>query len=449
MKLVNRIIVLCFLKASLLSACGDFLSVKPDKKLAVPSSSKDLQALLDHVPTMNYGFSAGLSEIASDNVFYTHQTWSSISNEEDRAIYVWQKIPVVGIYWDNIYRKVVAANTVIDLIDEVSYDIPSQRNEILGQAKFFRGISFFDLVQLFAVPFDMATASQQPGIVLRLSSDINVQSQRASVADSYNQIIEDLEAAAELLPTASPLYPTRPSKAAAYGALARCYIAMGDYVLAEKYADSCLQNGQQLLDYNQIERAPYPFEPFNEEVIFYSELSGYSMLIQSRLRVDTALIMQYPDNDLRSQLFFTKMPDGYYAFTGDYGQNSTAAKFNGITTSEMLLTRAECYARNERVSEALNDLNRFKRNRYQSDSFVEFDGATNADILSEILLERRKELVFRGVRWSDIRRLNREVPFDLQRQLGEDLYTLKSSDLKSFAFLIPTKIIELTGIMQN
>ncbi|MFC3198127.1 RagB/SusD family nutrient uptake outer membrane protein [Parapedobacter deserti] len=445
---MKSIIVPCLL-VLFLGACNEFLSVKPDRKLAVPRSSKDLQALMDHVATMNYGFSAGLSEIASDNVFYTNQTWSSITSEEDRASYVWQKTPVASIYWNTVYRKVIAANTVIDLIDEVSHETLSQRNGILGQAKFFRAISFFDLVQLFAVPFDAASASQRLGIVLRLTSDINVPSQRATVADSYAQIIEDLESAAELLPIASPRYPTRPSKAAAYGALARCYLAMGNYEVAGKYADLCLQIRQQLLDYNQIEVRPYPFDRFNDEVIFYSELAGYSMLTESRLRVDTALMTQYLDTDLRLRLFFTKMTDGYYAFTGDYGQNNTAFKFNGITTSEMLLTRAECYIRNSRASEALNDLNTFKRNRYQEKSFVAFDGVTDAAILSEILSERRKELVFRGVRWSDIRRLDQEVPLELKRQLGKESYVLKNSDIKSFAFLIPTQIIELTGIEQN
>ncbi|MNT38972.1 hypothetical protein D3C71_1410060 [compost metagenome] len=65
--------------------------------------------------------------------------------------------------------------------------------------------------------------------------------------------------------------------------------------------------------------------------------------------------------------------------------------------------------------------------------------STKEDALNKVLIERRKELVWRaGLRWDDIRRLNKEgANISLSRKLGNETYVLKAGS-PQFAFPIPT-----------
>src|SRR5690606_13698384 len=129
-------------------------------------------------------------------------------------------------------------------------------------------------------------------------------------------------------------------------------------------------------------------------------------LSQSYRKVDTTLYTMYADDDLRRTLFFREQ-DGHVYFKGNYDGQNTSALFNGITSAEMLLTKAECLARKGKSSEAWNVLSELLRYRYSNNNFNEVMpiGATN--VLNFVLNERRKELLFRGIRWIDLRRLNK------------------------------------------
>src|SRR5690606_39201740 len=154
------------------------------------------------------------------------------------------KVPVNVLHWRSTYNKVTHFNTVIDLIDEVSYDNSSiERGQLLGAAVFFRAYAFYMLTQVFTKSYDPIKAETQPGIVLRLTADVNAASTRSTLEDTYGQIISDLNTAVSLLSSDKQRYPTRPSRQAAYGMLARLYLSMGNYDQAGLYADSCLKMG--------------------------------------------------------------------------------------------------------------------------------------------------------------------------------------------------------------
>jgi len=77
--------------------------------------------------------------------------------------------------------------------------------------------------------------------------------------------------------------------------------------------------------------------------------------------------------------------------------------------------------------------------------------ATSANnALGQILAERRKELCFRGIRWSDLRRLNQDPTYavTLQRLLNGTTYTLPANDLR-YTLLIPLDEIQISGLQQN
>jgi hypothetical protein len=123
--------------------------------------------------------------------------------------------------------------------------------------------------------------------------------------------------------------------------------------------------------------------------------------------------------------------------------------FGGLATDELYLIRAECKVRAGNLSAALSDLNKLLRSRWKG-KYQDIVLQDQEAVLSIILKERRKELVFRGLRWGDLRRLNRDSRFavTLTRTLDGQVYQLLPRD-KRYVLPIPEQEVTLGGIVQN
>ena len=83
-------------------------------------------------------------------------------------------------------------------------------------------------------------------------------------------------------------------------------------------------------------------------------------------------------------------------------------------------------------------------------SFPQFAANDPDEALSLILQERRKELVYRNLRWTDLRRLNLEPKFakSIKRTIKGTEYILEPNDGR-YVFAIPDDEIKISGIEQN
>lgn len=127
----------------------------------------------------------------------------------------------------------------------------------------------------------------------------------------------------------------------------------------------------------------------------------------------------------------------------------TSAFFTGISTDEVIITMAECYVRLGKIPEAKSSLNLLLEKRYKKGTFKPVDINEN-ELLEFVLKERRKELPFRGIRWSDLKRLNLDSKFakSISRVWGNEIITLEPGSNR-YVFPIPDQVIRLTGIEQN
>jgi hypothetical protein len=266
------------------------------------------------------------------------------------------------------------------------------------------------------------------------------------VQATYDQILSDLAVAGPLLPADSVWYPTRPSKAAVYGLLARVWLCIRDYRKAYAYSDSCLHIQSSLMQYDTISaNSRFPFSRFNPEVIFSAAYLSTGPTATRKSSVDTLLYRSYAPNDLRSRLFFK---GGNYFF-GKYDQDGY--NFCGLATDELYLTRAECAARTGNVAAAMNDLNHLLITRWAAGTYVPHMAVDADDALQQILTERRKELLFRGLRWTDLRRLNKEQRWalTLYRNAGGIPCMLTPND-RRYVYLIPDSVLSMNpGMSQN
>lgn len=460
MKQYNKSVLILLLLAALVGCKKDWLDAKPDKSLVVPHTLKDLRALLDNNSIMNSTTLNGIqqfAEIGTDNYFIQDNTYASLTDFSDKRAYVFSSKIFDGNVstWSWPYKRIFYTNVVLDAITNID-PLPSDQMEydqIKGSALFMRAHAYFWLAQLFAGVYDSASADVTPGIPLRHNSDLNEPTIRASLKATYQQIVSDLNNCAELLPlTTQP--KTRPSRAAAWGLLARVFLSMSDYQKAYECANRALVLADKLLDFNSINASPtYPIPQFNVEVLF-SDVNSTGMFNPARCRVDTSLYSSYSSNDLRKTVFFKpRSGTRFYSFNGSY--NGTVQLFAGVATDEIYLTRAECYARMNKPAEAMKDLNdllrsRWKKNPDGSTTYIDQTASTSREALELVLIERRKELCFRGIRWMDLRRLNKDPLFQksVTRLIDNKTYTL-SPNSPLYIYPIPDPVIQLTGMIQN
>jgi hypothetical protein len=253
----------------------------------------------------------------------------------------------------------------------------------------------------------------------------------------------------------------RPSKNAAYALLARVYLSMGDYPDAGLYADSCLKIYRKLINFNNLVLSNFntvsPFTWANDETLYQSNLISSLFVIFDRFNTycfaDSNLLQSYNVNDLRRSIFLNIVGQNIANVGWSYSGNIYA--FSGLATDEVYLIRAECYARQAMTTgnpaladTALSDLNTLLENRWNNATiFVPYTLPPGQALLDTILSERRKELVFRGLRWTDLRRLNAAdgANITLTRELYDSIYLLRPQDPR-YVLPIPP---DVPGLMQN
>lgn len=445
----NSIIFLIILISS--SACKKYLDAKPSDSLAVPTTPSDLQAILDSYDMINNSYPTA-SEAQSDNYYVLPTSYTSLT-DDSRNIYAWKKEDRPSSSW--VYTSVYQTNVVLDELVKMERtgSNAAQYDNVLGSALFLRATYFYALSQIYAPPYSKSASGEQYGIPLRTNSDYTILSTRSTIQQTYDRIIEDFKKAIDFLPM-TPLLKTRPSKPAAFGSLARVYLAMGEYQLAEQYADSCLKYYNKLLDYTKLSTtAAAPIPQFNDEIIFHirSLIFNEPILNPSIARIDSSLYASYDVNDLRKAIFFRSAANNTFTFKGDYdAQGSSDYIFGGIVTDEIYLTRAECRARRGEIDGALSDLNTLLATRWKSGTFVKITAPTKEDALRIILQERRKELISRGTRWTDLRRLMND-PIGTttpKRKINNDIIQLEPNSPR-YTLQIPLVVMQRTNMSQN
>lgn len=432
-------------------ACSEsFLDIKPDKKLVVPSTLDDLQALLDYFEVHNANM-PGMGELSSDDYYILYDRWNTLSSRYMKNGYVWAKEIWEGstsIDWNNRYQQIFYANYVLEGLGKTNRtDNPGDYDRLKGTALFYRAHAYYQLSQEFCAPYDKSASNDGYGLPLRLTSDLNVHVDRATVKETYERIVTDLLESLDLLPE-NDLYKTRPVKAATSTLLSRVYLTMQDYDKALTYAETALGTNYKLIDFNKLKTSvAYPMERFNSEVIFHSQMTQYTPLSSSRLIMDSTLFRSYAGNDLRKAAWF-KSVSGNYTFKGSYC--GSLQIFNGLAVDECYLTKAECLARNGSVTEAINTLNKLLITRYKTGSYTPFSVTDQKEALAIILKERRKELLFRGIRWTDLRRQNLDASTatTIYRKLNGTVYKLEPNS-PNYILPIADDVIQLSNIPQN
>jgi len=127
----------------------------------------------------------------------------------------------IQAFWYFSYHIISSANGVINTVPD---NAPAATLQIKGENYFLRALAELNLVTLYAKPYTVDPSA--PGIILSLDASTDKEVKRATVEESYNQIVSDLQHAIALM-NKSRGNKGYASKEAAQALLTRVYLYMG------------------------------------------------------------------------------------------------------------------------------------------------------------------------------------------------------------------------------
>lgn len=448
---------------SLNISCGkNFLEVKSDRSFTTPSKISDFQALMDNMILMNYGAPNEMLLIGGEEFYITSEIWigfpAAYNGLQQKNAYLWAEDIYErekGVDWNKAYERILYCNLVLDGLSNMSPEQQEQSefDEVKGIAHFHRAWNYYVLAQAFCKPYEESSSAVDLGLPLRIEPDVTLTLPRSSLRDLYGLIIQDLEESKELL-SSRPLLKLRPSKGAALAMLSKVMMTMGRYEEARSYGYLSLEEQDSLVDFNTLDaEAIFPFSfdhgQSNPEIIFYTITNFISIMDDRRMHINDELLHLYAEDDLRPALYFMEGSAGNLHFKDINA--ATWAYFCGLSTPEVILLVAEAEVRLNNTQTGLNLIDKLLAHRYKEGNIpVYTENFGKKAILEMLFEERRRELAFRGVRWEDLRRLNKEQDFQktLSREIDGQTHMLTPNSPR-YVLPIPDIVIELSGIEQN
>lgn len=152
--------------------------------------------------------------------------------------------------WQWYYSALVNVNNIVDNMMLVEADSDADialLEQFTGEAHLVRAFYLHQLVLRWGMPYDPATASQDLGVPLVLTYDPAARPARATVQETYDQILSDLEAAKERLPHGgqNSFFATRD---AALALETRVRMHMQDYEGAVAVGEELINSGRYSLE---------------------------------------------------------------------------------------------------------------------------------------------------------------------------------------------------------
>ena len=337
----------------------------------------------------------------------------------------------VELAWEDSYNAINHLNIAVANVDLIT-DV-EERDRVLGEALFLRGLIYFELARFFSFPYQPGGANDQiSSVPLVLTPQLTLDKvlfpARASLSDVYAQILEDLERSATLLPSSNPANGyENPDSYAARALLARVHLQTGNFAAARDAADAVILNsGHGLCTsyggcFNQVfgsveDVLYWPVSEQDEPSVYFQNwyINGeFGEFGFSGIAIDSSFFEIFPENtaDERAGFFDAfAVDESDLLFTRKW---STPFSFVPmIRLAEMHLIRAEC---NWRMGTSLgqpplSDIN-LLRTRSGAEPFAVLT-------LDDILEERKRELAFEGFSLHDAKRLQRDIagiPYDSHR----------------------------------
>lgn len=319
---------------------------------------------------------------------------------------------IINSYWRSLYEFVYSANSILEGLNNSPSVTDSLSSQWQGEAKFIRAWCYFYLVNLWGdVPLALTTDFQVNSLLPRVPVDL-----------IYEQIVNDLLDARLLM---NDEYPTderiRPNKAVATALLARVYLYLEEWELAEEESTTIIEDGRYALEpelenvfLNSSTEAIWQFEAI---LPFIGSGEGLAFILSrpprsSGVSLRPDFLSTFEDGDIRESAWVGTLNSGsetfFYPFKYKVAIDFSGNPINEYQTvfrlAEVYLIRAESRARQNNFAGAREDINTI-RLRAQ---LAQTTANNQTSLLNAIELERKHELFTEmGHRWFDLKRTQR------------------------------------------
>lgn len=402
-----------------------------------------------YVSNKNYAVLHFMSDELQENtkLFYDPSYGSNSFRKEYFPYFTWQQNTYLddsgkntfesyeNEYWQLGYNKINNCNMVIDAAENFTAATDDERaalRKIKGEAHFLRAFYYLTLVNLYATPYNPQTASGAPGIPVKTSAKVeDLEFQRASVAEVYQQIVDDLSMAeSEFSNASAPVSIYHSGLEAVYILRSRVALYMQDWLTAAEYAKKELDTDDFLFDLAALSADEYPMSKNNKEVIYSNGASCFGNIIYEKPKkysswddysptwyISDDLYSLYEEHDYRIRTYITTEDDPYNNLPtyhkidnsqASYGVYKDVSDVFSIRTAEAYLNMAEAKAQLGEDAEACAYLNKLRRARIQDAEDINMSGE---DLVSFIRDERQRELCLEGHRWFDLRRYMADIKY--------------------------------------
>jgi len=456
---INKIIYLLLAGTITVTSCKkSFLNEPPSTAVTVTQSIQTQNDLADAVNGMYNTLKATtlfgrdipvLGDLLADNT-YVNQSNSGRYLNDNNFTYATSTSAEASNIFSQGYYSILQANRVI--YEGKKLGTSDDVSQLVGEAYAARALIYLELVNWFATPYTVNKSADGVPLVTVPSyvTGFSLKPSRASVSIVYNKIISDLDSAYTLMPTGgTTLHAINSDYIAKYAAKAiqaRAYLYEGDYPNALAASLLVVQNGGYSLAttasaFSAFWASPIATSTKLEKIFELNQNASsnigntgldaiFSQAGYGDIQATTDLYNAYTPTDLRRTLIINGTRAGAQAYIinkfSNYS-NTDKDETPVIRYAEVILTLAESYARTGDEANAKIYLNMLADLR--DPSFTGYN-STGAQLTTDILNERRKELAFEGLRFFDFTRLNLPINRPAQAQGYASYPTVTTSDFR-------------------
>jgi hypothetical protein len=425
----------------MMSGCSKLLDKQPVTQIVTKTDSTSITAtdaenLISGVYTSEIGYSYGLEVNVLDRItngdVRSDNCYAGGDNPDNISIDLFTDNALNGNItrdWSDAFGIIGNANIAIAQISNCTDPALSatRKAQMLGETRFMRAFTYFDLVRLFGRVPIMLTPVDQKNSETLINSTLVPQS---SVDSVYDAILNDLwYARANVENNNVPPNKMIVTRGAANAILAKVYATMPtpNWDSVAYYCDQVIPDYALVTNFNFLWDNN---QKNNSEAIWEFNYDGYSVIgnwIPSQFIGSGWKKFETPSNDLINTFSTEKdnirlnasitfvdygWDDPYWKDKNSYpiiskynDPNNGTNDFYQIRLADILLLRAEAYNASGNMASAAALVNQVRARV----SLPATAAASQTDMALAIETERRLELAFEGQRWFDLVRTNRAI----------------------------------------
>ena len=457
--------LLIFTASALIVSCGESdleptLALDKDLNSGI-NSADDLAFVLNSAydrmtATAYYGRDQiVMGDVRTDNAYSNQNSGRFLNSNMDYN-------PNGAGPWSTVYGVIAITNIVINADTSNLTGSASQITHIQGQAHALRALAHFDLLEAYGQHFISGQGGANAlGVpyIKTYKDPANLEPARATVVSNIGDIAADLTSAISMMNDSFNSSTSYMSKAGAYAILARATLYAGSvdpglYATADAAAKWVIANSGASPVTGAGFAASFAADNASNSIFELAfsgtdnnSINGIANILRGPTYGDVRILTGdgpnpdlldiYDVDDVRAASDMIGIAEGYPSMLGKFPTMNGSDNVTLFRVEEMHLIAAETSLRAGNAADALTYLNNIPAIRGLGAGY--YASAS----LENILLERRKEFAFEGLRWYDLTRMGMDMPLiDSMKQMNDDKTPGSPPTFGSYNYAYPISLSE-------